>query len=210
MIRVLLADDHALVRRGVRQLLEPLSDITVVGEVENGTLLKAAIIEMRPHVLLLDVSMPGSRFLETLESLRSEEPRLRILVLSMHAEELYARRAIRAGAAGYISKDRAESELVTAIRTVGRGDRYISSELALVLADELATGAAAAPHESLTNREHEIMLLLASGHTVTQIAEQLGLSVKTVSTHRTRLLAKMALSTNADLARYAISHGMLA
>ncbi len=210
MIRVLIADDHALVRRGLRHVLDPLGDVTVVGEAVTGPEVIPAVRATRPDVLLLDIGMPGGSFLEMLEHLRVHEPRVRTLIVSAHAEALYARRAIRAGAAGYINKSHAEEELVAAVRVVGQGGRYVSPELAQELAAELASGRGATPHESLTNREHEVMLLLASGHSASQVASQLGLSVKTVSTHRTRLLAKMELTTNAELVRYALTHGLIA
>ncbi|MEP7000912.1 MAG: response regulator transcription factor [bacterium] len=209
MIRVLIADDHALVRRGLRNALEPFSDIVVVGEAVTGPDVIPAVTQTRPDVLLLDIAMPGGKFLDVLEHLRRHEPKVRTLVVSMHAEALYAKRAIRAGAAGYINKSRAEDELLTAIREVGHGRRYVSPELAQELAAELASGRGATPHDALTNREHEVMLLLASGLTASQVAGNLGLSVKTVSTHRTRLLAKMDLTTNADLVRYALAHGLI-
>jgi DNA-binding NarL/FixJ family response regulator len=209
VIRVLIADDHALVRRGLRNVLEPFADITVVGEAVTGAEVIPAVTATRPDVLLLDIAMPGGNFLAVLEHLRRHEPRVRTLVVSAHAEALYARRAIRAGAAGYINKSRAEDELLAALRVVGQGGRYVGPALAQELAAELATGGGATPHDTLTNREHEVMLLLAGGHTVTQVAAQLGLSVKTVSTHRTRLLAKMELATNSDLVRYALAHGLI-
>lgn len=210
MIRVLIADDHALVRRGLRHVLDPLGDVTVVGEATNGPEVIPAVRAMRPDVLLLDIGMPGGSFLELLEHFRTHEPRLRTLIVSAHAESLYARRAIRAGAAGYINKGHAEEELVSALRVVGQGGRYVSPALAQELAAELASGRSIAAHESLTNREHEVMLLLAAGNTASQVASQLGLSVKTVSTHRTRLLAKMALTSNAELVRYALANGLIA
>jgi two-component system invasion response regulator UvrY len=209
VIRVLIADDHALVRRGLRHMVEQLGGIIVAGEVASGDEVLGAVASTRADVLLLDVSMPGANFLELLGTLREREPRLRTLVISAHAEGMYARRAIRAGAAGYITKGDAEAELVTAIRIAGRGGRYVSPALAQELAADLATGRNVEPHLSLTNREHQVMLLLAAGNTVTQLATQLRLSVKTVSTHRSRLLAKMALSTNAELVRYALDHGLI-
>ncbi len=209
MIRVLIADDHALVRRGLHQVLDALGDVTVVGEVVTAFDVIPAVVATRPDVLLLDIAMPGGNFLDLLDHLRRHAPKLRTLIVSAHAEALYARRAIRAGAAGYINKSHAEEELVTALRVVARGGRYVSAALAQELAAELASGRGATPHDALTNREHEVMLLLAAGHSVTQVAEQLGLSVKTVSTHRTRLLAKMELTTNAELVRYALTHGLI-
>jgi two-component system invasion response regulator UvrY len=208
-MRVLIADDHVLVRRGLRQLLEGVGGIAVVGELASGVDLIAQVIATRPDVLLLDISMPGANFLELLATLREQEPRVRTLIVSAHAEAAYARRAIRAGAAGYITKSDAEAELVAAMRVVASGGRYVGPALAQELAAELATGRNAEPHHALTDREHQVMLLLAAGNTVTEAAAQLGLSVKTVSTHRTRLLAKMAMSTNAELMRYALDHSLI-
>ncbi len=210
MIRVLIADDHALVRRGLRHVLDALGDVTVVGEAVTAAEVIPAVRATRPDVLLLDIGMPGGSFLELLEHFRAHEPRLRTLIVSAHAEALYARRAIRAGAAGYVNKGHAEEELVAALRVVGQGGRYVSAALAQELAAELASERRVSAHEALTNREHEVMLLLASGTTASQVAAQLGLSVKTVSTHRTRLLAKMGLTSNAELVRYALSHGLIA
>lgn len=209
VIRVVIADDHPLVRRGWRQVLEPLDDIAVVGEAARGDEVLAVVSAERADVLLLDISMPGPNFLELLEALRQREPHLCTLVVSTHAEAMYARRAIRAGAAGYITKGESEEELVNAVRVVSRGGRYVSAALAQALAADLASGSTGARHQTLTDREHEIFLLLAAGNSVSQIARQLGVSVKTVSTHRTRILGKMVLSTNADLVRYALTHDLL-
>lgn len=181
MTRVLIADDHALVRRGMRQLLDPLEDIMVTGEVATGSEVLGAVAAMQPDVLMLDVSMPGMNFLETLAALQDAHASVQVLVLSFHAEEVYARRAIKAGAAGYITKAHADEELVDAIRTVASGRRYISQALAGELAAELASGQMT-KHHALTPREQEVMLLLARGHTVTDIGHQLRISVKTVST----------------------------
>ena len=210
MIRVLIADDHALLRRGLRQLIESIPDLQVVGEVVTGDDVLAAVLEMSPDILLLDVSMPGAGFLTIMDNLRARIPRVRTLVVSAHAEPVYARRALRAGAAGYVSKGSAEQELVAAIRIAARGGRYVSPALAQELAaDVTANGISTNPHESLSPREYEVMLLLASGQNVTAIAAQLHLSVKTVSTHRTRLLAKMNMRSTAELVRYALAHGLM-
>ncbi|MEO8335294.1 MAG: response regulator transcription factor [bacterium] len=209
MIRVLIADDHPLVRRGLAHVLADHPDIIVVGEVESADVVVQAVNTEKPDVLLLDVNMPGVGFLHLLEQLRDRESRLRTLVVSGHEEALYARRALRAGAAGYISKARAASDLVEALRAVASGGRYVSPELAQALAADLATGSRPL-HETLSSREYEIMLLLSAGHTATHVAEALHISVKTVSTHRTNLLEKMQLTTNAELARYAQAHGLTA
>ncbi|MEO7456127.1 MAG: response regulator transcription factor [Gemmatimonadaceae bacterium] len=207
MIRVLIADDHPLVRRGLSYVLAEHADLSVVGDADSGDAVLDAVNTEKPDVLLLDVNMPGLGFLRVLELLRQHSPSVRTLVISGHAEVLYARRALRGGAAGYISKERAVNDLVAAIRVVASGGHYISSELAQDLAADLATGSRP-PHELLSPREYEVMLLLSLGHTVTRISEQLHISVKTVSTHRTNLLEKMKLTTNAELARYAQAHGL--
>ena len=209
MIRVLIADDHALLRRGLRHLIESIPDLEVIGEVGTGDEVLPVVMETSPHILLLDVSMPGAGFLATMENLRARAPLVRTLVVSSHAEPVYARRALRAGAAGYVSKSSAERELIAAIRIAARGGRYVSPALAEELAADLAADAGTNPHERLSAREYEVMLLLASGRSVTAIAEQLHLSVKTVSTHRTRLLAKMKMSSTAELVRYALGHGLM-
>lgn len=209
MISVLIADDHAIVRRGLRQLLEGLGDMKVVGDVGGGAAVPDAVDTLRPDVLVLDVGMPDTNFLELLALLHERAPRLRTLILSVHAEVVYARRALQAGAGGYITKDRADAELVEALRIIAQGRRYVSPQLAQELADDLATGRGPSPDQALTNREHEVMLLLAAGHTVTRIAGLLSLSVKTVSTHRTRIMRKMQIFSNAELARYALSRGLL-
>jgi DNA-binding NarL/FixJ family response regulator len=209
MIRVLIADDHALVRGGLRHLLAPLTDMVVVDEVGSGAEVVQAVAKHRPDVVTLDISMPATSFLEVLTQLREQQPAVRVLVVSFHAEAIYARRAIRAGAAGYITKDRADTELVAAIRMIASGRRYVSAAFAEDLAADLVEGRQEASHRSLTNREYEILLLLAAGHTVTHIGDKLALSVKTVSTHRTRLLHKMELSSNADIVRYALTHKLI-
>lgn len=210
MIRVLLADDHALVRRGLRQLLEELSDVEIVGEVADGGEVADAVRRFRPDVLLLDISMPGGNFLDLLGSFGGIEPRMRTVVVSTHSEVVYARRAIRAGAAGYVAKASSDADLVTAVRVAARGGRYVSPSFAQELACDLAAGTTGAPHERLTNREFQVLLLLAAGNSVSEIAKMLSLSVKTISTHRSRLLAKMDMTTNAELVRYALAHALIA
>jgi two-component system invasion response regulator UvrY len=203
---VLIADDHPMVRRGLREILSEMEDVQVIGEVTNGGEVVDAVATLKPDVLMLDVSMPDANFLDTLASMQERAPHVRTLVVSAHAEDIYARRALRAGAAGYITKSHADRELVIALRAVADGRLYISSELAQVLGSDIASGRAATPHNALTPRELEVMLLLSQGHTVTEISMRLHLSVKTVSTHRTRLLAKMQMSSNAELVRYALTH----
>jgi DNA-binding NarL/FixJ family response regulator len=195
------------VRQGLSHVLEKHGDLTIVGEVASADAVLEAVESTKPDVLLLDVNMPGPGFLHVLELLRRHHSALRTLVISGHSEALYARRALRGGAAGYISKERAADDLVDALRVVASGGHYVSPEMASSLAADLTTSSHP-PHETLSPREYEIMLLLVAGHTVTDIAGRLNLSVKTVSTHRSNLLAKMKLDTNAELVRYVHAHGL--
>jgi two-component system, NarL family, invasion response regulator UvrY len=209
MIRLFIADDHPVVRAGLRGIIEGEADFEVVGEAVDGREMLARIGRTPAEVLLLDVSMPGPGFLEVLQSLRQDHPRLAVLVLSVHPEDQYAVRALRAGAAGYLTKDHSPEELVAAIRKVHRGGKYVSPSLAEKLAVGLEVGASDRPHEQLSNREYDVLCLLGSGRTVKEIATRLALSPKTVSTYRARVLEKMGLTTNADLVRYAAQHGLI-
>lgn len=207
MIRVLIADDHAVVRDGIRRILSDHPDISVVGEAPDGVqALKLAGSE-RPDVLLLDLTMPGPGFMETLERLRATYPTLKVLVLSAHAEEQYARRLLRAGVAGYITKNHTAEELVGAVRRVASGARYVSQAMAERLAADLSAPERS-PQELLSNREYQVLALLGAGKSVKEIAGSTRLSSKTVSTYRTRLLQKLNLKTTADLIRYALEHGI--
>jgi two-component system, NarL family, invasion response regulator UvrY len=209
VIRLFIADDHPVVRAGLRGIVEGEPDFEVVGEARDGGDMLARIGRTPAEVLLLDVSMPGPGFLEVLRSLRQDHPRVAVLVLSVHPEDQYAVRALRAGAAGYLTKDHSPEELVAAIRKVHRGGKYVSPALAERLAVGLEIGAADAPHEQLSDREYDVLCLLGSGRTVKEIAGRLALSPKTVSTYRARVLEKMKLASNADLVRYAAQHGLI-
>ncbi len=209
MIRLLIADDHPVVREGLRRIVEDAAGLEVVAEVASGDELLARLPRVPADVVLLDVTMPGPGFLEVLQRLRSEQPTVAVLVLSVHPEDQYAVRALRAGAAGYLTKDHSPEELTEAIRRVHRGGRYVSAGLAERLAADLTTGARDVRHELLSDREYEVLCLLGSGRTVKEIACTLQLSPKTVSTYRTRVLEKMQASTNADLVRYAALHGLI-
>ncbi len=210
MIRVFLADDHPVVRKGLQRILEEQPGIAVVGEASDGDAMLAALRSVATDVLLLDVSMPGPGLVPLLQELRAAHASLPVLVLSVHPEDQYALRALRAGARGYLTKDHSPEELVAAVRKVYRGGRYVSATLAERLAAEFdAAGSAKAPHEDLSDREFEVLCLMGSGRSVTEVAATLSLSVKTVSTYRTRLLQKMAASSNADLVRYVATHGLL-
>ena len=204
MIRVFLADDHPVVREGLKRLLLEHPDITVTGEASTGDQVLSGLDAGSVDVLLLDVSMPGPGFLELMRRLRTDHPDLRVLVLSVHPEDQYARRAVRAGAAGYLTKDQSPTELVAAVRRVHSGSRYISEHLAQLLAADLAGGFRHSGYERLSDREHEVLCLLGSGKAPKEIAARLQVSSKTVSTYRTRLLAKLELRTTADLIRFAV------
>jgi DNA-binding NarL/FixJ family response regulator len=209
MIRLFIADDHPVVRAGLRGIVDGEPDFEVVGEAYDGGDMLARIGRTPAEVLLLDVSMPGPGFLEVLRGLKQDHPRVAVLVLSVHPEDQYAVRALRAGAAGYLTKDHSPEELVAAIRKVHRGGKYVSPSLAERLAVGLEIGASDSPHEQLSNREYDVLCLLGSGRTVKEIASRLALSPKTVSTYRARVLEKMKLATNADLVRYAAQHGLI-
>jgi DNA-binding NarL/FixJ family response regulator len=205
MIRVVIADDHTILREGLKQLLASAEGIEVVGEAVDGGEVLDRVRSLDFDVLLLDLSMPGRAGMDIIKQVKSERPRLRVLVLSMHAEQQYAVRAVRAGASGYLTKESAATQLVAAIRKVASGGAYISPEVAEQLALGAMPQAEGLPHTTLSDREYEVFQLLVAGKTVTEIAERLNLSVKTVSTHKSRLLEKMGMQTPADLIRYAIA-----
>jgi two-component system, NarL family, invasion response regulator UvrY len=209
MIRILIADDHPIVRAGLRRIAEDDRGIMVTAEAPSGD---AALVALREHVadvVLLDVSMPGTPFTVTLRRLREEHPTVRILVLSAHPEDQWAVRALRGGASGYLTKDHSPEQLLDAIRRVHRGGRYVSPTLAERLATQLGQEFVGAPHEQLSDREFDVLRGLGAGRSVKQVAEKLGLSPKTVSTYRTRLMEKMRFATNADLVRYSAEHGLM-
>jgi DNA-binding NarL/FixJ family response regulator len=209
MIRVLLADDHAIVRAGLKEILSDTGDIAVAGEATNGQEALARVRAEDYDVAVLDLSMPGRNGIELIKLVKAEKPKLRILVLSMHSERQYAARAIRAGAAGYLSKEGAADELVTAIRRIAGGGAYLSPETAARLALDAGSSAEAPPHSRLSDREFQVFQLIAGGAAVGEIARQLSLSVKTVSTHKTRILEKMGFTSEAELIRYALEHKLL-
>lgn len=209
MIRILIADDHPIVRRGLKQILAEEPDFSVVGEAQDGAGVRALLLEQPCDVLVLDINMPGSSGLEMLQEITESQPHLPVLIMSIHPEEQFGVRALRAGAAGYLTKETAPEELVNAIRKVHAGGKYVSPSLSEKLVSAIQADSDRPPHELLSNREYEILCLLASGRTVSQIAEQLILSVKTVSTYRTRILEKMNLHTNAELIHYALSRQLV-
>ncbi|MGW8183048.1 MAG: response regulator [Burkholderiales bacterium] len=209
MIRVLLADDHKIVRAGLKELLSETGDIAVAGEANDGTEALARIREGEYDVAVLDMSMPGRSGIDLIRQVKQEKPRLPILVLSMHSEEQYAVRALKAGASGYLTKESAADQLVTAIRRIAAGGAFVTPETAQRLALDLNGAAAAAPHTLLSDREFQVFRFIAGGKTVSDIAKQLSLSVKTISTHKTRIMRKMGLANQTELIRYAIEHRLL-
>lgn len=208
MIRLLIADDHPIVRAGLRRIAADHPGITVVGEAASAGEVLERVIETPSDVVLLDVSMPGPSFIEVLQQVRKEHPSVKVLVLSVHPEDQWAVRALRAGAAGYLTKDHSPEQLIEAIRKVYRGGKYVSAALAERLATGLEAGTSTVLHERLSDREYEVLRGLGTGLSVKVLAERLGLSAKTVSTYRTRILEKMQMVTNADLIRYVNDNGL--
>jgi len=209
MLRILIADDHPIVRRGLKQIIADSGDMAVGDEAADGWEVLSKVRASDYDVVLLDVAMPGIDGLDVLTQLRHEKPRLPVLMLSMYPEAQFAIRAFRAGASGYVTKESAPDELVGAIRKVSTGGKYVSSALAEKLALDLERGGKQPPHETLSDREYQVMSLIASGKTVTGIARELSLSVKTISTYRSRILEKMNLKNNAELTNYAIKNGLI-
>jgi len=209
MIRVLIADDHPIVREGLRQILSETDDILVVDEASNGKEVLDYTWNNTYDVILLDISMPGRDGLEVLRELKRHKPKLPVLILSMYPEEHYAIRVLRGGASGYLTKSSAPDELISAIRKVATGRKYISSTLAERLTYELDRDADRPAHESLSDREYQVMHMIASGKTIKEIAEELCLSVKTVSTYRSRILEKMTLKNNAEIVLYAVQNKLV-
>ena len=208
MIRVLVADDHPVVRRGLKQILLEASDISV-DEAASAAEALALVGKKTFDVAVLDLKLGDASGLEVLASLHQDKPRLPVIILSMHPEDQYAVRAIRAGAMGFLNKEAAPDRLLDAVRHAAAGKRYLTPKVAEELAAQVATDAPELPHTLLSNRELEILELIGSGKTVGEIARKLHRSVKTISTHRTRLLAKMKMKTNAELTHYAVTHGLL-
>jgi two-component system, NarL family, invasion response regulator UvrY len=208
-LRILIVDDHPIVRQGLRQTLSDAADVGELGEVATGQQALDLVRQQDWDAVVLDIGLPGRGGLEVLKDIKRERPRLPVLILSMHAEDQYAVRALRAGAGGYLTKEAAPEKLVEAIRKITTGGRFISPDLADLLATELTGGADLPAHASLSDREFEVLRLIASGLTVGDIADRLALSVKTVSTYRTRILEKMRMKNNAELMHYVLTNRLL-
>jgi DNA-binding NarL/FixJ family response regulator len=209
VIKILIADDHAIVREGLKQILAETADMLVACEATNGREVLEQVRKEDFDLVLLDIAMPGKDGLETLKELKLEKPKLPVLVLSIYPEEQYAVRLLKAGAAGYLTKESAPEELIAAIRKVSQKGKYISASLAEKLAFYLETDVGKPVHEMLSDREHKVMLLIASGKTVTEIADEMCLSIKTISTYRVRALNKMGLKNNAEFTYYALKRGLV-
>jgi DNA-binding NarL/FixJ family response regulator len=208
MIRIVLADDHAIVREGLKRIVGDVAGMEVAGEAADGTEVMQRVRDLDFDVLVLDLSMPGRSGMELIKLVKAEKPKLRILVLSMHQETQYAVRAIKSGASGYLTKESAPAQLEQAIRKIAAGGAYISAEVAEQLALGAMPGGDAPPHEALSDREFQVFRMLVTGESVTDIAQQLHLSVKTVSTHKANLMAKLGLGNQSELVRYAIKNGL--
>jgi two-component system, NarL family, invasion response regulator UvrY len=209
MIRVLVADDHTIVREGLKQILAKSGDLVVAGEASNGNDVLKMVREQVWDVLVTDMSMPGRNGVELIKLVKEARPKLPVLVLSMYGEAQYAVRAIRAGASGYLNKESASEQLVTAIRKVATGGVYVSAAVSEALFHNLRGDTTATPHEQLSDREFQVLRLIAMGKSSTEIADTLALSPKTVSTHKTRILEKMRMRNQAELIRYAIEHKLV-
>ena len=209
MIKVLIADDHPLFREGIKRMLSETSDIVVADEASNGQEVFKIVEKNDFDVIMLDISMPGRSGLDIIKQLKCDRPDLHILILSMHSEEEYAERALKAGAAGYLVKKTTPDEVVTAIRKVSMGKKYVSSSLAERLACHVGKNFEKLPHETLSDREYEVMCMIASGKRIKEIAEELSLSRKTITTHRTHILEKMRLKNNSQLTHYAIQNQLV-
>jgi two-component system, NarL family, invasion response regulator UvrY len=208
MIKVLIADDHAIVRQGLKQVIAEAHDMEVGGEATNGL---EALEQIRKHdwsVVVLDMSMPGRSGIELIKLAKAEKPKLPILILTMHSEDQYAMRALQAGASGYLTKESAPEQLVHAIRKVAAGGVYVSASTAEKLAQNIMPGRDALPHTLLSDREFEVFQMLTAGMSLSDAAEKLSLSVKTISTHKTHILQKMNFTNQTELVRYAIKHGL--
>jgi DNA-binding NarL/FixJ family response regulator len=209
MNRILIADDHAIVRKGMKQLLVEEYPDAVIGEAENSESLIKRIISKTWDVVICDLSMPGRSGLDALKQIKQISPHLPVLIMSMYPAEQYAARALKAGAMGYLSKDSIHDDLIEAVKAALRGRRFITSSITEAILDDFNAASETPSHSLLSDREFEVLKLLAAGQTISKIAEKFSLSLTTVSTYRARILKKMAMRTNADLARYALENGLV-
>jgi two-component system invasion response regulator UvrY len=209
MLRIVVVDDHPVVREGLKRILSEHNEITVAAEAGDGVEAVDVVRRTPCDVVLLDVKLPSRSGLDVLKQLHAEMPRLPVLMLSMYSEDQYAMRVLRAGAAGYLTKESAPANLVQAVRRVARGGKYVSTAFAERLASSLERDTDRPPHEILSDREYQVLCMLSSGKTVGQIAAELCRSVKTISTYRARVLDKLQLQNNAELTRYALTHGLV-
>jgi two-component system invasion response regulator UvrY len=209
MMKILIADDHAVVREGLKQILSENPNINVTAEASTGHEVLQQIEKNNFDLVVLDISMPGRGGLDILKEIRNKRPKLPVLILSMYPEEQYAVRVLKAGASGYMTKDSAPNELINAIKQISKGKKYVSPSLAERLAVDLEVTTGRPMHESLSDREYQVMCMIASGKTLKEIAEQLSLSIKTISTYRSRILEKMNMKSNAELTHYAIKNKLV-
>ena len=209
MIKILIADDHTIFREGLKHILAEYPDLVVADEANNGQEVLDKIWKNNYDMVLLDITMPGMTGLEVLKQLKNDKPKLPVLILSMHPEEQYAIRVLRAGASGYLTKESAPDELITAIRKISQGRKYITSSLAERLATEVEADSEKPLHDILSDREYQVLRMIAAGKTVKHIAKELSLSIKTVSTYRTRIMEKMNMKTNAEVMHYVIKHQLI-
>jgi two-component system, NarL family, invasion response regulator UvrY len=209
MIRIIVADDHPVVRAGIKEILAEDPTLNVTDEASSGYELLRKIREQEFDVIILDISMPGIDGLDTLKQIKSEKPKARVLILTIHPEARYAVRCVRMGADGYLTKGSAPTELIGAIKRISQGRKYIGLSLAEKLTEELDQDSAKLPHQALSDREYQVMVMISSGKPLKEIADQLSLSTKTVSTYRSRILEKMKLNNNSELMLYAIRNGLI-
>ena len=210
MIRILIADDHSIVREGLKQIVAESPEMAVRGEAVNGQQVLELVHKTDYDLILLDIAMPGRGGIDTLKQLKIEKPEIPVLILSMYPEDQYAVRAIKAGASGYLTKESAPEELIGAIKKVAQGGKYVSTDLAEKLVENLGKNTEKPDHTMLSDREYQVMIMIATGKTVKEIADELSLSVKTISTNRARALKKMGMKNNAEFAYYAIKLGLVA
>ncbi|MFP4368593.1 MAG: response regulator [Candidatus Kapaibacterium sp.] len=209
MIRIMIVDDHAVVRKGLKQIFEEHPDLQVVDEAGSGNQLLDKLKKTECDVIILDISMPGKDGIDTLKDIKAERPDMPVLIFTMYPEEQYAVRVLKAGASGYLNKENEPEELIKAIHKVAQGRKYISSFLAELLASNLEIDGKKPLHESLSDREFQVMCMIASGKTVTQVARELSLSINTISTYRIRIMEKMNMSNNAEITHYAIKNRLV-